>query len=534
MSPSARLALGLLLLVVVGLCLYQLATWQPRHAQPAEDPANDASTGYVRAQGVPVGGARLRLKGTHVTAATDAAGQFRLPRARSGRVTAWKDGYFIAGASLGSSPLELSLVPLPKADHDDYAWVDPAPDPGKAGNCGNCHGDIHREWAASGHSRSATGRHFRNLYEGTNWDGDPGVGWGLLNDYPVGAGVCASCHAPAIPDADTAAQFDLRKLSGVAARGVHCDYCHKIAGVGDGTIGLTHGRFDLRLLRPKQFGVRSPESGVSNATPSSELRTPNLFFGPLDDVDRGEDAYSPLYHDSRYCASCHEGVVFGVPVYTTYSEWLASPARHQGKQCQDCHMTPTGTMTNIAPGHGGIERDPETLGNHRFFAPDRDTMLRRCIQVDARATRQAGLVRATVRVVAENVGHRVPTGFIDRHLILVVGAFAADGKPVVARSGPKLPDATGPELTGQAGQLFAKLLIGRDGKAPAPFWLAGGEPEDSRLSPGRAEELAWQFPPDTAQLRVRLLYRRFWSEVARSKGWPDGDTIIHDRNVLPK
>src|SRR5262249_31537693 len=138
---------------------------------------------------------------------------------------------------------------------------------------------------------------------------------------------------------------DLRRAEGVALQGVHCDYCHKIAEVDNPQPGLTHGRFGLKLRRPAEG---------------------QLFFGPLDDVDRGDDAYSPLYRESRYCASCHEGTVFGVPVYTTYSEWLASPAAREGKQCQDCHMAPTGLLTNLAPGKGGIPRDPKTLANHRF------------------------------------------------------------------------------------------------------------------------------------------------------------------------
>ena len=57
-----------------------------------------------------------------------------------------------------------------------------------------------------------------------------------------------------------------------------------------------------------------------------------------------DDAFSPLYRQSRYCASCHEGTVLSVHVYSTYSEWLASPARREGKQCQSCHMAPTGTL----------------------------------------------------------------------------------------------------------------------------------------------------------------------------------------------
>ncbi len=204
----------------------------------------------------------------------------------------------------------------------------------------------------------------------------------------------------------------MRQVQGVALRGVHCDYCHKIESVADGPIGLSHGRFNLRLLRPSEG---------------------QLFFGALDDVDRGEDTYSPLYRDSRYCASCHEGVIFGVHVYSTFSEWQASPAARQGKQCQDCHMKPTGRMTNMAPGHGGIHRDPHTLSNHRFFDGSQEAMLRRAVKASVRFERQADSVRARVRLWTEGVGHRLPTGFVDRHLVLVVEGQSADGRSVPPR-----------------------------------------------------------------------------------------------------
>jgi hypothetical protein len=526
MPRSRKLALALLL-ALGGLGVYWFTRLEDR---PRE------VTGVVRNQDGPVAGARVRIPGTAVTAVTDGEGRFRLtsPPADTGRLTAWKEGHFIAGSPFGTSPLDLRLVALPEADHEDYRWVDPSPDPARSGNCANCHAEIHREWSASAHSRSATGLHFRNLYEGTDRDGKPGVGWGLLTQHPDGSGVCASCHAPAIPENDPAAQLDLRRLSGVARQGVHCDYCHKIADVGDGTIGLTHGRFNLRLLRPKQVGVQKPPTRPQDpSTPNPEIRTPQLFFGPFDDVDRGEDAYSPLYRESRYCASCHEGVVFGVHVYSTYSEWLDSPARRQGKECQDCHMTPTGTMTNFAPGRGGIERDPQTLANHRFFAPSRDEMLRRSVRVEGEARRGEGGVRLAVRVRAEEVGHRVPTGFIDRHLILAVEALDSAGRPVAPRSGSLLPSAAGPDLEARPGRLFAKIVTGRDGKAPAPFWLAGGEPEDTRLVPGRLEEGVWQFSADTARVRVRLLYRGFWAETVREKKWPAQDTVVHNLTFPP-
>jgi hypothetical protein len=463
----------------------------------------------VTANGKPVAGARVRFKATAIDTLSDRDGRLLLPQGK-GRVTAWKEGHFIAGVDARNAPLELRLVPLPRMDHEGYLWVDPAPDPKAPGNCGNCHVEIQREWAASGHGRSATGRHFRNLYEGTDWTGKETATWSLLKEHPDGSGVCASCHAPAIPEEDTKAHLDLRQLTGVASRGVHCDFCHKIADVGPGRFGLTHGRFNLRLLRPERE---------------------QLFFGPLDDVDRGEDTYSPLYRDSRYCASCHEGVVFGVPVYTTYSEWLASPARREGKHCQDCHMTPTGRMSNFATGKGGVEREPLTLANHRFFAPDRETMLREAIGLEATSHREAESVELTVRLWADDVGHRVPTGFIDRHLILVVEAFDTGGRALSVRTGPTLGAVAGEPLTGQAGRLFAKLATGRDGKSPAPFWLSAQTPIDTRLSPARVEETRWTFPATAEQLRVRLLYRRFWDATTRVKGWPERDLLVKERTL---
>jgi hypothetical protein len=399
--------------------------------------------------------------------------------------------------------LTIRLVRLPAEDNTEYEWVNPEPNPVEVHNCGNCHAEIYREWSHCGHGHSATGRHFRNLYEGTDWNGKPGVGWGLLTQYPDGSGVCASCHAP------TATKFDLRQVEGVAARGVHCDYCHKIAEVADGPIGLSHGRFNLRLLRPSEG---------------------QLFFGALDDVDRGEDVFSPLYRDSRYCASCHEGVVFGVHVYSTFSEWQASPAAREGKQCQDCHMKPTGRMTNVAPGHGGIERDPHTLANHRFFDGSQEEMLRRAVKASATLERGPNCVRAKVRLWAEGVGHRLPTGFADRHLVLVVEGSDREGSLLRVRSGPKLPALAGPEREGQPGRLYARVLRDFDGNSPAPFWLAAPDsPPDTRLLPGHIDEMTFEFPATLTRLSLRVLYRRFWPEVARAKKWPDDDLLVLHR-----
>jgi hypothetical protein len=467
-----------------------------------------ALSGRVEDDAGPAAGARVRLKGSPSSVLTAADGRFTLPSQfmPPERVTAWKEGYLIAGVPAESKPLRLRLRPLPAEDFEGYQWVAPHADPAHEQNCGNCHAELVREWSASAHARSLTGRHFLGLYDGSDTKGRPHRDWNLLAEHPDGAGVCTACHAPAV-HTDDPAYFDLRQAAGVARAGVHCDYCHKITGT-TGRTGLTHGRFGLTLLRPAHG---------------------QLFFGPLDDVDRGEDSYSPLYRRSRYCASCHEAIVFGVHVYSTYSEWRDSPASREGKQCQTCHMAPTGTLTNLAPGKGGIERDPRTLGNHRFFTGSQEEMLRHCLRVTVELSSQTEGTRAEVAVGAEDVGHQVPTGFIDRHLLLVVQGLTADGQPLPLRAGPVLPARAGATLAGEPGKLYAKLLHDFDGRGPVPFWRADPDFADTRLRPGQTERLRFDFAPGCRQVRVRLLYRRFWQEVADAKGWPDNEIVVLDR-----
>lgn len=477
--------------------------------------------GEVRGLDRPVSGALVRWQASSVATQSDSGGKFHLPAHPNGRkITAAKDGYFIGSTRVDQMPLTLTLTPLPAMDHADYRWVDPEPVPDQPHNCGHCHQEIYQEWKQSGHSRSITGRHFRNLYEGNDSQGRSGVGWGLLTQYDAGAGVCFSCHAPSLPDHAPATLDWDHPSSPVALQGVHCDYCHKIAGAGRENVGLAHGRFNLHLLRPA-------------SDPSGEVPR-QLFLGPLDDVDRGEDAYSPLYRNSLYCASCHEGVVFGVHVYSTWSEWLESPARRGGQECQDCHMKPTGRMSNFAPGRGGLTRNPLSLGNHRFFAGSQAEMLASCLKLSVNWERTGTVRQATLRLEVTGVGHRVPTGFPDRQLLLVVEGFDRRGGTVLLQDGPTLPPLAGPELAGRPGRLYAKVLHDFQGRSPAPFWRAEPELSDNRLSPGKPEEVRFAFSEELSRLRVRVLYRRFWQEQITAKGWGDRDVmVLENEYVVP-
>ncbi|MSU79931.1 MAG: hypothetical protein EXS16_17805 [Gemmataceae bacterium] len=443
----------------------------------------------------PIPDATIGWQGRGERVRSDLDGRFRLPgNSGSSWLVAHKPGFRIT-SSLSPS---LHLNPLPNEDNDAYEWIDPHRDLSKPHNCANCHGEIYREWLGSAHAKSATNPKFLSLFDGDNRH----LSWNARREHPDGSAVCASCHAPTLrsPTLD----YDIRKAEGVAKAGVHCDYCHKVADTATDNFGKLFGRDALALLRP----------------PAGDM----LTFGPLDDAIRpGESfAVSPIYKESRYCAGCHEGVVFGVHAYATYSEWLASPARGQGKQCQTCHMAPTGAMTNIAPGKGGIEREPLSLASHHTPGTT-PAMLRRAVRLQADLRDNA----VHVELLASDVGHRVPTGFPDRQLILVVHATDAEGSDVSLHEGPKLPASAG-NLAQVPGVLYAKQLVGEHAKTPSPFWLPMFDSTDTRLHPDQPERATFRFNGEVRRVVVQLWYRRFWHHVAASRGWTDNDTLVHE------
>ncbi len=106
------------------------------------------------------------------------------------------------------------------------------------------------------------------------------------------------------------------------------------------------------------------------------------------------------------------------------------------------------------------------------------------------------------------------------------------GNLVASQAGPLLPEAVGAPWSRQPGQLFAKRLVDADGQSPVPFWRAGARPIDTRLFPGEPVVSQFEFPRSTQRIRVLLLYRRFWQQVAQSKSWRDNEIIVYDRKIV--
>jgi hypothetical protein len=367
-------------------------------------------------------------------------------------------------------------------------------------------------------------KHFLNMFDGTDWSGRPNVGWNFSHDQPDARAVCSACHLPTVAADDPIAEAPGR-AAGVTREGIHCDFCHKITDTALRSepqfLGLQHGRDALRLVRP-----------------AGEQQ---IFFGPLDDVDRGRDTFSPLYRSSYYCASCHEGTLFGTKVYETFSEWSASSYARRGVECQHCHMKPDGTTRNIAPGHGGIDRDPNTLSTHHFPGSTDEQFLRSSVELTLAGELDGRTIRARVTVRPVNVGHRLPTGTPERHLLLVIRSTNAGGGELVQKSGPKIPPGGGigprdsRNFAGLPGKLFGKLLRGPDGYSPAPFWQAIAIDSDTRLMPDQPDQTVITFDAadlhGRARIEARLIYRRFYKPVADEKSWPDADIILAERTL---
>ncbi len=503
----------------------------PSRARPSIAPSRTID-GIVVSGNAPVAEARVRIKGTDVWTVTDQRGRFSLPvgrRSDSIRITAAHPDYYIAGDDYRGRSLRLALRRIPADDSEKYRWISPLPDPDQPTQCGNCHPKMYEQWRGDAHARAATNQRFLDLYgiaspnalaapdgKSASAPGRPNAKeaeatgayrWDLQHAHPYGRGVCLACHAPSSPLAELGTG-DIRTVDVVAKQGVHCDFCHKVVDVRGERIGWTHGRFGLVLRRPAEG---------------------QLFAGPLDDVDRGEDVYRPIMRESRFCASCHEGVVFGVHVYQTYSEWLVSPAARDGKQCQDCHMTPDGHTRRIAQTPEAIERDPSQVSQHRFLPDGKLVMLRNCLKVDLKETDRADQQSWQVTLRAHDVGHAVPTGFVDRHLILLVQAVDRQGEEVPLGDGPVLPRSAG-SLSGKAGALLGRQLFDADGYAPVPFWQPVDRWSDTRLLPDQPRTFVFRFVRPVATVRVRLIYRPFWESVREAKGWENRELLIFDQS----
>ncbi|MHC4550619.1 MAG: multiheme c-type cytochrome [Planctomycetota bacterium] len=425
---------------------------------------------------------------------TDAAGRWQL------RVAAMPYVLMLSAAAPGYRtqvqalllheirPLHFVLDPSPFRDDARYRFVDPTPNKQREiWNCGNCHRNSYAEWKESRHAVAARSAVTRAVFRR---DFLPALAAGRAT--VADAGLCAGCHAPqAALDGKTTR---LDRVQGVALLGNHCDFCHKIHHTED--VEAPGVRGSLRLGRPAPDDHRVPGPIKRVYGPLADIDY--LFMGPV---------YNPFFTTGALCAGCHQYTTpDGVPALATYTEWrgwAASRRRHES--CQSCHM-PTGTSVEgdrlarrICV--NALRRPTAQIHDHGFQGRELAPAVVD-LKVTAKVTGERLAVTTTVSA-GEEAGHKVPTGSGDKHLLLLVLAADAAGRPYPLRAGPRVPAHAGGagdptrldagaldrrleegEFAGLPGREFAQVLADGEGRTHVPFWRAVRVVEDSRLVPG--------------------------------------------------
>jgi hypothetical protein len=524
-------------------------------------------TGTVQDADGPLAGATVRVQATTKATASSVDGRFTLTGLKMGApltVSAWKQGYYCAkveGVMPPASGITLTLHTYQTDDNPDYVWIPPTGED----SCASCKPGVTQVWLDNdAHAAAATNKRFLTMYNGTDVDGNqspltryacsrdygcfplppdptqPYYGPGYKLDFPATAGNCAACHTPGAA-VDAPYGTDPNMVTGADAFGVHCDLCHKVADV------------------PLDPSSRLPYHNMPGVL-SMDVRRPftddperyQLFFGTFDDDNvPEEDTYLPLIEESQFCAPCHFAAFWGTVIYDSFGEWLASPysdpAFSGAQTCQKCHMpAPTildgEPMTNVAPGRGGVERDPLTIHAHTFPGAASEALLQNAVTMTATAHLEGNAVVVQVEVTNDQTGHHVPTDSPLRHLILLVQAADAGGHPLAQLDGPTVPEWCGIGDPSQGyyaslpGKAFAKVLeeFWTEISPSGAYWNHTRVLSDNRIAAFATDTSTYTFaPPDEGEVSVEvtLLFRRAFIELMDQKGW-DVPDIVMERHVL--
>ncbi len=538
----------------------------------AQSAPSTSVTGLVRDADGPIAGATVRVKATASATITGFDGRFVLAGLEPNNpvvLTAWARGYYIGGGDKeylpGGADIEIILTRHCDRDNPDYTWLSAFSNAGYAGsgedgNCENCHSDPNdaqtslpfSEWQGDAHALSAQNVRFLTMYKGTDTTGNqsprtqyfhsrdygriplrpdpntPYFGPGYKLDFPEAAGNCATCHTPAAA-LDAPYSTDPTTVTGVGAEGVACDFCHKVWDTRtDPASGLPYANMPGVL----SFEFRRPPAGHQ------------FFAGPLDDVAPGEDTYTPVQRQSRYCAPCHFSAFWDTLVYNSFGEWLDSPYSNPvtGKTCQDCHM-PAGLADHFArPDAGGLIRDPQTIFSHRMPGAADEALLHQAVSMEVTAEQQGQQVVVKVDITNDRTGHHVPTDSPLRHLILVVKALDAQGRLLQQSDGPVIPEWCGvgdPNegwYAGLPGKAFAKVLeeLWTEVAPTGAYWNPTRVLSDNRIAALATDTSSYTFVgPRQGQVTVdvTLLFRRAFIDLAVQKGWEVRDIIMENEKL---
>jgi hypothetical protein len=512
--------------VIAGALVWLLAASLSTMQEAAVADAGAVVQGIVVDADGPVAGAIVRQQTTYTSTTSGVDGTFTLAGVSEGvsvTITAWDEGYYPGGVEVVApqTGVTITLIPHPTGDNPDHTWYTSMPDPEQAIGCGHCMVAF-PQWVTNAHGTSGTNPRFFSLYNGTDVTGTTTVTPGYKLDFPGTAGNCAACHAPGAA-ANAPFTTDMNALAGVEQEGVFCDYCHKVSGVYLSPV--------TNLPYPNMPGVQSIQL---NRPPS----TTHMFYGPFDDVTR-RVSYLDLEKKSQFCAPCHQFSFWGMPVYGSYAEWLASSYPAQGVECQTCHMAPTGVDYFVYPENGGLIRPPELIASHLQPGASDVELLQNTVSMTLSAQQVVDRLQVTVVITNMGAGHHVPTDFPGRHMILVVEATGGQGQALVLLDGSTVPGWGGAQA-GLPGKAFAKLLRdAQTGEWPVvSYWKQTFLVSDNRIPALGSDASTYEFALPSAgeamTVTAELRFRRVFQGVTDARGWDKPDIVMEETwAVLP-
>ncbi|HWQ90487.1 MAG TPA: multiheme c-type cytochrome, partial [Clostridia bacterium] len=225
-------------------------------------------------------------------------------------------------------------------------------------SCSGCHEHCYQQHLGSMHSKSFSNPVFLAQYTQevlplARYSAD---GW-------RDARSCTACHAP-VAHKLSRARLVVPDPTTAASSGVTCDFCHTITG----------------------FKGEQAQNANYIVEPGP------IKYGPFHTRTDWHHQYSALQTRSEFCAICHSvSNRYGLNIKSTYAEWQESSYAREGIQCQDCHMSIEGFLTQGRPVHASGVAAFMSLGSapvrfklytHRFQGARSQSQIEGAMQLD--------------------------------------------------------------------------------------------------------------------------------------------------------
>lgn len=199
-------------------------------------------------------------------------------------------------------------------------------------------------------------------------------------------------------------------------------------------------------------------------------------------------------------------------------------------------------LTNVAPGKGGVERDPLTFPAHTFPGAANVGLLQNSVSMEVKSRREDKRLMVDVSITNDKTGHHIPTDSPLRQLILLVNAIDKDGKSLTLLEGETVPvwgGAGDPKLgyyAGLPGKGYAKILqeLWTEIEPTGAYWNPTRIVSDNRIAAFATDASSYVFsaPSDgEVKVTVTLFFRRAFKELMIQKGW-DVPDIIMEQEIL--